>query len=216
MPIDDLIADRETAALAVPDPVPPAALPQVPRHVKVRPLLSPDNYARRVAEWALGARKSLLLQYSYITYSDAPKDKAFQKFLDRLGELSWKDDFDLRIIMSSNGQEKARVLAQNGFNEKAIKLQSTVHNKGIVRDGTEVLVSSQNWSGDGFLRNRDAGLIMEDSEVAAYFAGVFEDDWRDRGRDPFSVPRVTAKIAPPGASPPPGMVRMRWADFFGE
>ncbi len=46
-----------------------------------------------------------------------------------------------------------------------------------------VLVSSQNWSGDGFLRNRDAGLIVEDAEIAGYYEAIFLDDWNTaRGR----------------------------------
>ena len=40
------------------------------------------------------------------------------------------------------------------------------------------MVSSQNWSADGTLRNRDAGLIIYDRpEAAHYFSQIFLHDW---------------------------------------
>jgi hypothetical protein len=33
-------------------------------------------------------------------------------------------------------------------------------------------------SGDGTLRNRDAGLIIHHAEAAAYFEQIFLHDWR--------------------------------------
>jgi phosphatidylserine/phosphatidylglycerophosphate/cardiolipin synthase-like enzyme len=43
-----------------------------------------------------------------------------------------------------------------------------------------VLVSSQNWSADGTLRNRDAGVIIENADIAKYFEAIFLDDWNLR------------------------------------
>lgn len=212
VPIVDLLGD---AALAAAEPVAPASILTGPS-VRVRPLLSPDNYARRISEWIRGAQDSLDLQYSYIHYSKLAEDKDFKALLDDIGELSWKDDFTLRIIVSSGDDDSIRLLAQNGFNEAVFKVQSKIHNKGIVRDGAEVLVSSQNWSGDGFLRNRDAGLIIEDREIAQYFARVFDEDWKTRARAPFQTAGLAAIVAPDNAPPPAGMVRMSWSDFFGD
>lgn len=217
VPIEQLQDQSLEAALAQLDPVPSERLPAAAAQpVRVRPLLSPDNYARRVSEWIRGAQASLDLQYSYITYSKKTEDADFRALLDHLATLSWRDDFTLRIIVASNSKDDVRVLAQEGFNDKVFKVQSGIHNKGIVRDGEQVLVSSQNWSGDGFLRNRDAGLIIENREIAQYFAAIFDDDWTVRARDPFETAGLAAMIAPPGASPPAGMVRMSWADFFGD
>jgi hypothetical protein len=212
VPLGDLLGD---AALAAADPVAPEKILSG-QSARVRPLLSPDNYARRISEWIRGAQKSLDLQYSYINYSERAEDEDFKALLDDIGKLSWKDDFTLRIIVGSGADDAIRRLAQNGFNEAVFKVQSKIHNKGIVRDGTEVLVSSQNWSGDGFLRNRDAGLIIEDREVAQYFAGVFDEDWKTRARPPFETAGLAAVIAPDNAPPPAGMVRMSWSDFFGD
>ena len=65
----------------------------------------------------------------------------------------------------------------------SVKIQRNVHNKGIVVDGATVLVSSQNWSADGTLHNRDArrekrrGVIIYHQEAAQYFQQVFLHDW---------------------------------------
>jgi len=37
--------------------------------------------------------------------------------------------------------------------------------------------SSMNWSGEGVLRNRDAGVIIENATAAQYYTNIFLDDW---------------------------------------
>jgi len=58
-----------------------------------------------------------------------------------------------------------------------LRIQAHVHNKGIVVDSSTVVVSSQNWSSEGTGANRDAGLIIYNSEAAKYFEGIFLHDW---------------------------------------
>ncbi len=69
-----------------------------------------------------------------------------------------------------------------GFDLTQVRTQQGVHNKGIVRDGATVLVSSENWSGDGVLRNRDAGVIIEYPPIAQYFQQIFMHDWTQLAR----------------------------------
>ncbi len=212
VPIESLAAEMLVAA--VPIPVAPKSLPSVARPVEIRPLLSPDNYAKRISELIRSAKKSLYLQYSYITWTAEAADRDFTEILDYLGELSSRKDFDLKVIVGGEAA-KVRVLAENGWNEAAVRRQSNIHNKGVIADGRRVLVSSQNWSGDGFLRNRDAGLIIEDAEIATYYQKIFLDDWKKRAR-PALEETATAILAPPGAPVPRGMVRMTWRDFHRE
>jgi phosphatidylserine/phosphatidylglycerophosphate/cardiolipin synthase-like enzyme len=215
VPIEAL-AETESFALAAVEPVAPKLLPSHGRPFKVQPVLCPDNYIDRITTLVKSARQSLYLQYSYITYSNAPRDRKFQQLLDHIATLSHKKTFDLRIIVGNSGaREKVRKLVEAGFNENAIRVQSNVHNKGIIVDGDVVLVSSANWSSDGTLRNRDAGLIIADEEVARYYQSVFVDDWDQRARRNFGSERP-ARIALAGEPTPPGMVRMRWSDFHDE
>jgi phosphatidylserine/phosphatidylglycerophosphate/cardiolipin synthase-like enzyme len=134
--------------------------------------------------------------------------------LNYLGELSTRDGFDLKVIVGGEAA-KVRVLAENGWNEEVVRHQSGIHNKGIVVDNKRVLISSQNWSGDGFLRNRDAGLIIDDKDIAGYYGAIFLDDWNKRAR-PALAETASAIIALPGESVPRGMVRMSWRDYHGE
>jgi phosphatidylserine/phosphatidylglycerophosphate/cardiolipin synthase-like enzyme len=214
VPIAALAAE---VAAAVPRPIAPERLPRPARSVKVRPLLTPDNYANRIRELIAGARKRIYLQFSYITYSRLAKDAEFRAMLDLLAERSNDDELDVRIIVGSgNAQEKVAVLVEEGFNDEAIRVQTGVHNKGIVVDGERVLVSSANWSGDGVLRNRDAGLLIEDPAVAEYYERVFLFDWEQRARQFIDQQAATVLIAAPGAPVPSGYVRMRWDDYYGE
>ncbi len=218
VPLAALLTETETAALAAPAPVAPQSLPSDGGSFTVRPLLSPDNYAKRVRELIESATHRLYMQYAYITWTAAEKDKAFRDVLEILAERSWRDpnDFDLRIIVNSrDAAQKVRVLAENGFNDAVFRGQARIHNKGIIADGERVLVSSQNWSGDGFLRNRDAGLIVHNPAIARYYEAVFLDDWNERTRPAFAD-GLTGTIALPGEATPPGMVRMSWRDYFGD
>ena len=154
----------------------------------------------------------------YITWTAADRDRAFRDLLGHLADLSWRDpnDFDLRIIVNSrDAAQKVRVLAENGFNEAVFARQSRIHNKGIIADSRRVLVSSQNWSGDGFLRNRDAGVIIDNPDVAKYDEAIFLDDWANRTK-PALTDGLTATLAMPGVATPPRMVRMSWREYDGD
>jgi phosphatidylserine/phosphatidylglycerophosphate/cardiolipin synthase-like enzyme len=85
---------------------------------------------------------------------------------------------EVKIIMSEF--EKAGYLEQlQGMGLDTVnnvKIQNNVHNKGIIVDGSAVLVSSQNWSSDGTLYNRDAGVILYNETAAQYFQQIFLHD----------------------------------------
>lgn len=51
------------------------------------------------------------------------------------------------------------------------------HNKLIVIDGDQVLVSSQNWSDSAVSKIREAGLLLSHKGIARYFTPIFESDW---------------------------------------
>lgn len=213
VPVESLLSTPELAA--PPRPFAPASLPSVRRNVEVIPVLTPDNYIGRIFELIENAERSIYLQYAYITYSDKPGDKKFTEMLGLLAELSYKPGFDMRIIVGGNGAaDKIRKLVESGFNEKVFRTQSNVHNKGIIADGSVVLVSSANWSSDGVLRNRDAGLIIFDEEIASYYSEVFEYDWDNRATSYIEDDEV-AVVASVNEEVPAGMVRMSWRDYYG-
>jgi hypothetical protein len=198
-----------------PTPIAPEILPTKPGEFEIAPVLTPDNYMGRIMELIGSAKRSIFLQYAYITFSDKKIDKKFTEMLAKLADLSNRSNFDMRIIVGSNGAaDKIRKLVESGFKETVFRSQSSIHNKGIVVDGETVLVSSANWSGDGVLRNRDAGLIIFNKEIATYYQNAFVFDWENRA-SAFIEDDPPVTIAREGDETPPGMVRMSWRDYYG-
>jgi phosphatidylserine/phosphatidylglycerophosphate/cardiolipin synthase-like enzyme len=70
-----------------------------------------------------------------------------------------------------------------------VRWQHGCHTKGIVVDGARVAVGSHNWTNQGTLANRDATLIFEDAEIAAYYAEIFEFDWGNLARSSIAGAR---------------------------
>ena len=60
-----------------------------------------------------------------------------------------------------------------------VKIQNNLHNKGFIFDHATVVVSSMNWSGEGVLNNRDAGVVIKNATAAAYYEKIFLDDWQN-------------------------------------
>ena len=150
----------------------------------ITPLLTPDPgvYAPAVQALIAAAETSLYLQFQYIELPPTTSASA-QPFVDLVDAViaRQKAGVDVRIIMSE--YETSGYLEQlqaAGLDvTTSVKIQNNVHNKGIIADGKSVLVSSQNWSTDGTLFNRDAGVIVENAQVAAYFSQLFEHDWEN-------------------------------------
>jgi hypothetical protein len=152
----------------------------------VQPLLTPDKgrktsmYAEHVLPLIQSARKSLYMQYQYIHPSSLPADNGFEALVDAVaGAVRRK--VDVRVICSEyeNTPQYIELLHERGLSS-VLRVQNNVHNKGIVVDSKTVLVSSQNWSDQGVLQNRDAGVIIGHAGVAQFFQASFLQDWADR------------------------------------
>jgi phosphatidylserine/phosphatidylglycerophosphate/cardiolipin synthase-like enzyme len=88
---------------------------------------------------------------------------------------------DVQLIASEFEGPHVEAMHELGLTP-VLRIQQNVHNKGIVVDSTQVLVSSQNWSAAGTLRNRDAGVIIHHAGIAQYFEQIFMEDWAHRAR----------------------------------
>lgn len=150
--------------------------------IKIAPLLTPDPgvYAGAVKNLIATATQTLYMQFQYI---ELPKEAnaTSQGFIDLIHAVIDRQNngVEVKIIMSEF--EKAGYLEQlqaMGLDVvNNVRIQNNVHNKGIIIDGTTVLVSSQNWSADGTLFNRDAGVIIYHEAAARYFQQIFLHDW---------------------------------------
>jgi hypothetical protein len=150
--------------------------------VTITPLLTPDPgvYADTVKALIASAQHTLYMQFQYI---EPPKvtDATSQAFVDLITAVIDRQNHgvQVKIIMSefetAGYLEQLQSLGLDVVNN--VKIQNNVHNKGVVVDTQSVLVSSQNWSTDGTLYNRDAGVILASAAAAQYFEQIFLHDW---------------------------------------
>jgi hypothetical protein len=153
----------------------------------IQPVLTPDRgeqyatiYVDKVLEMIQSAQRSVYVQTQYIHPSTATTDGDFMLLVEALS-AAYHRGLDVRIICSqyeNTAQWLERIKPYDL--DQILRIQERVHNKGIVVDSAVVLVSSQNWSADGVLRNRDAGLILSNADIAEYFERIFIDDWTQR------------------------------------
>jgi len=154
--------------------------------VMVQPLLTPDRgrktsmYAENVLALITSARKTLYMQYQYIHPESGPGGDGFSGLVDAVA-AAVRRKVDVRIICSQyeNTPQYIELMHERGLSG-VLRVQDRVHNKGIVVDSKTVLVSSQNWSSQGVLQNRDAGVIIGHPGIAQYFEASFLQDWSDR------------------------------------
>jgi phosphatidylserine/phosphatidylglycerophosphate/cardiolipin synthase-like enzyme len=160
--------------------------------MRARPVLTPDNYPQAVAPLLESAQHSVWIEQQYIK-ARQPATGALLKILRR--RLDEVPDFQVRIILGrvfdrgdlADLQALERDFGlRMGEHVRLINLGHFVHchNKLLIVDGAQVLLGSQNWSDYALTRNREASLLMESAELAAYFGQIFEDDWEHGTTEP--------------------------------
>jgi hypothetical protein len=172
------------ASLAEPDIVLDASVPKqyfppkkITAKMKIQPILTPDNYVDLILALINSAQKSFYMQTQYINYSDKPENAQFAALVAAVVKKI-KDGLDVRLIMSQyETSDKLELLQGAGIDLSHVRIQANVHNKGIVVDSNVVALGSQNWSGDGVLRNRDATVIIYNEDAAQYWEEIFVHDW---------------------------------------
>lgn len=183
--------------------------------VKVKPLMSPDNYAVEVLRLIEAAEKAIYLQFSYIRQ---PSAATFNNIIDALAK-KMDSGLDVRIIVgpSQDSKHSDILIGTRNWKKEMFRQQSSkLHNKGILIDHKIAVVGSNNWSSDGTQYNRDTSLVFYSEEIAAYYNEVFMFDWDNLTREISKKISVTPIIAPEGAPTPEGMIRVSWQEWYEE
>jgi hypothetical protein len=181
-PEPDLAALDAALLAGTPTPKKYFAPLRIPAHgtrkIRIQPILTPDNYHAKVLSLIKSADTSFYMQTQYIHPSDKAVDQDFADLISAVVALQHAGK-DVRVILSQYEKEGDWLdrLQATGMDLASVKIQTAVHNKGIVVDSKVVMLGSQNWSGDGVLRNRDASLIVHDADAAAYYEQIFLHDW---------------------------------------
>lgn len=158
--------------------------------LRIQPVLSPDNYMDVVPGLLEGAKKSIDIEQQYIR-AHQPNIRILLEAIATARRANPK--LKVRIVLGKvfNGealekeQRNLEILdeefdLQLGTHIRYVNTDQLVHchNKMIIVDGANVLVSSQNWSDFAVTKNREAGLWIPHGDIAQYFAQIFEVDWR--------------------------------------
>ncbi|ACU60941.1 phospholipase D-like domain-containing protein [Chitinophaga pinensis] len=183
--------------------------------VKVKPLMSPDNYAEELLTLIESATKSLYLQFSYIRQ---PSKEVFDHIIDAIAQ-KMKEGIDVRVLVSSNqnADHSDLLIAKRGWKRSMFRKQSAkMHNKGVLVDGKIAVVGSNNWSTDGTQYNRDTSLVFYSRPIAQYFTKVFLFDWDNLSSPIARQEEIQPVLAPESGPTPLGMIRIPWQAWFDE
>ena len=152
----------------------------------VTPVFSPDTSYKTICNLIDSANNSIFIEqlYIYKNWKDC-----INPFVERLINKS-KSGVDVKIILNYNpvyeGTNDKNNLTRKYFEKYGIKVKflftnwsyfTNVHNKGVIVDNKSVLISSINWNENSVLNNREAGIIIQNEDVAEYYADVFFYDW---------------------------------------
>jgi hypothetical protein len=190
---------------------------EVNRKVRVRPLLTPDNYQPEVLKLIKGAKKSILFQNQSLNLL-ADNEPGFKALVTALRDKQQELD-DVRIIIRGdfNPRPVLEKLKDFGFDMSKVRAQKKCHTKGIVVDSDRVVLGSHNWTNQGALVNRDASLIFFDPEIAEYYERAFEFDWENMAKAQLDDELPPLELAEPGAEVPEGMVKVSLEELlFGD
>ena len=152
----------------------------------VTPVFSPDTSYNAICDMIKSANNSIYIQQMYI-YRDW--DDRINPFVELLVNKSLSG-VDVKVILNYNPDYEDTnikcILTKKYFEKNGIEVKfiftnwsyfANIHNKGMIVDNKSVLISSVNWNEDSVVRNREAGVIIENEEVAGYYVSVFFYDW---------------------------------------
>lgn len=144
-------------------------------------ILSPDNAEEALLSLLEEAKEEILVEQAYI---EKDWTGGMNPLLKKLVEKN-ESGVRVKVIMNHNPEYHAT----SAMNEEVyaflrsrgieVKLQKDmeIHNKGVVVDGSKVVISSINWGENSVRNNREVGVVVENEEVARYFQQVFHHDW---------------------------------------
>ena len=158
-------------------------------NMEVTPVFSPDNSYTLLANLIDSATSSIDVELQYIKFDCA--------LLDNLIEAAQRG-VNVRVLIPEPGdanENVTQVLFNSGAVVKFFAGLGHNHNKYINVDNEIVSVSSINWSNNSIENNREAGAIVRNFDVAAYFKDVFDFDWAN-SELPTGYERPVTIIAP--------------------
>ncbi len=162
------------------------------------PIFTPDNALDVYKAWIDRANSTIDVQAQYLTQFD---DKVswdndpsplVRSLIDaktrgvqiRVQVNEDSDSDDITAYFLNKGIE---VRWMGNSNTDVDGWLSDTHNKLVIIDNKTTLLSSINFGENAFTNNREAGMVIQSTTVADYYASIFDADWID-GEIPPSSP----------------------------
>jgi len=159
----------------------------------VSPVLSPDTSLLETASiigMITGADDSVYVEQLYIRNWGTPADPKPNPFLEATINAA-RRGCEVKILLDSTygvkneemGEYLNGIAASENLNLEAKLIDNVgmglnkTHTKGVIVDHSQVLISSINWNENSAKNNREAGLIIENEDVAEFYTDVFFYDW---------------------------------------
>ncbi|MCF2136899.1 MAG: phospholipase D-like domain-containing protein [Candidatus Thorarchaeota archaeon] len=146
--------------------------------MNVTPIFSPDTSLQGILYVINSARVTLDIQIPYFT--NVGDSGEVDQIIDAILAAKARG-VTVRVITEEEKdyQEVADLLHAHNI---PIVWQDTRwftanHNKGIIADGRIVLISSINYSEGSITKNREAGVIIENQDVAQWYQAIYDFDW---------------------------------------
>ena len=158
-------------------------------YAEVTPVFSPDNSFELLSNLIQSATTSIDLELQYIKFDCELLDDVIDAALRGVS---------IRVLIPEPGsstENVTEVLINNGVQVKFFKGLGHNHNKFVSVDGETVQVSSINWSNNSIENNREAGAIVKNANIAAYFKTVFDYDWAN-SETPVGFAAPVALVSP--------------------
>ncbi len=153
--------------------------------MNVTPFVSPDTSLEAMLWVINSAQATLDIEIPYVSNTSTVVDE----LLDAIVAAKHRG-VTVRIIAEENrnsNPEVAEAFARENIPVIWMDLRffSSIHNKAFIADGRIILICSVNWSEESILENREAGVIIENNNIASWYQTVFDYDW---GLADYDVP----------------------------
>ena len=169
----------------------PTLAPRTFRDATVRPVLAPDT-ASLVRDLIATANRSVDIEVASIRNSSGDRlnpylhaaveasrrGTAVRILLDgsRYGTGGEEDNDEMAALITAIARREGLPLEARIGRPEDLGVRS-IHNKGVIVDGSRVLISSINWNENSPTFNREAGVILEHPGAGAYYSLAFTQDW---------------------------------------
>ncbi len=138
---------------------------------------SPVNSRDRIIGLIDGAQKSLEIE------NEEMQDHEVEDHLI----MASKKGVDVKVVMSpSNSKKDANAPGRDALIKGGVEVHLVktpyIHAKIIIADGLKAFVGSENFSPTSLDRNRELGILIDDSRIIQVLSSTFDADWNSGNR----------------------------------